>query len=267
MKGLAMCARSDWTRSLCGIVSAALMGAACVGCGQPSNDLLYSTAGPEGKLMTFDIRDVNKVTTTVVGLMGTEGCASLARSSSGVLYSICGPGILRPGQPQKLSTIDPKTGRATMFGSVLERLQVMGLEFAPDGMLYAVGDANQASPTFNSLYTVDVTSGAFTRVGSTGAPEFFMDFAFDRIGTMYGATSHTLFTIDRKSGTATKVVDFVGGGDVMGLTFNEKQDTLYATDFKMPVSALYRVDLQTGFLTPLAAVGYPFAHGLVPAIR
>jgi len=236
-----------------------------VGCGRQSDDQLYSTAGPEGKLLRFEVHDVNKVTTTVVGLMGTEGCGSLARSSTGVLYSICGPGISRPGPPQKLSTIDTKTGHATMFGNVIERLQVMGLEFAPDGTLYAAGDANKASPTFNSLYTVDVTSGTFTRVGSTGAPEFFMDFAFDRSGTMYGATSQALYTIDRKSGTATKVVDFVGGGDVMGLTFNAKQDTLYATDFKMPVSALYRVDLQSGFLTPVAAVGYPFAHGLVPA--
>ena len=112
----------------------------------------------------------------------------------------------------------------------------MGLEFAPDGTLYTVGDANPASPTFNSLYTVDVKTGAFTRVGSTGvpAPEFFMDFAFDKSGTMYGASSHTLFTIDRKTGTATKVADFVGGGDIMGLSFDAKQNRLYATDWKMP---------------------------------
>jgi DNA-binding beta-propeller fold protein YncE len=111
-----------------------------------------------------------------------------------------------------------------------------------------------------------VKTGAFTRVGSTSAPapEFFMDFAFDQKGTMYGATSHTLFTIDPKTGTASKVADFVGGGEIMGLSYDAKKNRLYATDWKAPNSALYLVDVQTGFLTPVAAVGYPMSHGLVP---
>jgi hypothetical protein len=32
----------------------------------------------------------------------------------------------------------------------------------------------------------------------------------------------------------------------------------------MPISALYLVDAKTGFLTPVAAIGYPLSHGLVP---
>jgi hypothetical protein len=141
---------------------------------------------------------------------------------------------------------------ATTFGIVVDGLQVVALEFAPNGTLYAVGDTNPASSTFNSLYTVDEKSGTFTRVGSTGVPppEFFMDFAFDSRGTMYGATGHGLFTIDPKTGTATKVVDFVGGGDISSLSYNAKQDKLYATDFKIPNSALYLIDTQTGFLKP-----------------
>ena len=46
-----------------------------------------------------------------------------------------------------------------LFGTEVFNLQVMGLEFAPDGTLYGVGDANRASPTFNSLYTVDLKTG------------------------------------------------------------------------------------------------------------
>ena len=102
---------------------------------------------------------------------------------------------------------------------VVNGLTVMALKFAPDGTLYAVGDSNSSSPTFNSFYTVDAKTGALTRIGSTGAPSFFMDFAFDRKGTMYAATSLALYTIDPKAGTATKVVDFVGGSSVMGLAF------------------------------------------------
>ena len=80
---------------------------------------------------------------------------------------------------------------------------------------------------------------------------------------MYAASSHTLFTIDRQTGTATKVVDFVGGGEVMGLAF-DAQNRLYASDWKRPNSALYLVDIHTGFLTPVAAIGYPLSHALVP---
>jgi DNA-binding beta-propeller fold protein YncE len=244
-----------------GIVLAAVSSVVWIGCDQRADDMLYATV-PD-KLVTLSIRGVNETTTTVVGTMGEPGCASLARSSAGVMYGVCGPGIMMPGGPQQLATIDLKTGHATLFGQSLTGLAVMGLEFSPDGTLYAVGDRNKASPTFNSLYTVNTSDGTFTRVGSTGAPEFFMDFAFDKNGTMFGATSHALFTIDPKTGTATKVNDFVGGGDIMGLSFDATKKRLYATDFKAPNSALYLVDLKTGFLTPVGTIGYPMSHGLV----
>jgi len=254
-------------RHFCGLVPLAVLCAASLNCGQGTADTFYANA--DNTLLTIEVRDGNQVTIAPVGPTGAFGCASIARSATGTLYSVCGLGIVKPDQPQQLATIDPKTGKATMFGKAVTGLQVMGLEFAPDGTLYAVGDGNAASPTFNSLYSVDIKSGEFTRIGATGvpAPEFFMDFAFDRNGTMYGATSHGLFTIDRKTGTATKVVDFVGGGDIMGLSYNVAQDRLYATDYKAPNSALYAVDVRTGFLTPLAATGYPLAHGLVSLVQ
>jgi hypothetical protein len=235
---------------------------------------IVNSPAADGKLVSIDVRDQNDVTITPIGAIGTFGCTSVALSRQGTLYSVCGPndfadtqhkyGCMTPG-PQQLATIDPKTGHATMFGAPVEKLNVMALEFAPDGTLYAVGDANPASPTFNTLYTVDQKTGAFTAVGSTGAPapNFFMDLAFDTRGTMYGASMFGLFTIDRKTGTATKVVDFVGGGVIMGLGYNAKQDKLYATDYKTPKSVLYAVDTKNGFLTPMADIGYPLSHGLV----
>jgi DNA-binding beta-propeller fold protein YncE len=249
----------------------------CSGPGARAVDRFYgivNSPDAKGKLVAIDVRDQDDVTITPIGTIGTFGCTSVALSKEGTLYSVCGPGdfvdthhkygCMTPG-PQQLATIDPKTGQATMFGEPVKDLNVMALEFAPDGTLYAVGDSNQASPTFNTLYTVDQKTGAFTAVGSTSvqAPNFFMDLAFDARGTMYGASMYGLFTIDRKTGTATKVVDFVGGGVVMGLGYNAKQDTLYATDWKTPNSALYVVDTKNGFLTPMADMGYPLSHGLV----
>jgi len=252
----------------------------CSGSTARSVDRFYgivNSPAADGKLVSIDVRNQNDVTITPIGAIGTFGCTSVALSKQGTLYSVCGPndfvdsqhkyGCMTPG-PQRLATIDPKTGHATMFGAPVEKLNVMALEFAPDGTLYAVGDANPASPTFNTLYTVDQKTGAFTAVGSTGAapPNFFMDLAFDNRGTMYGASMFGLFTIDRKTGTATKVVDFVGGDVIMGLGYNTKQDKLYATDYKAPNSALYVVDTKNGFLTPMAAIGYPLSHGLVASM-
>lgn len=250
---------------------------ACAGSTGRSVDRFYgiiNSPAADGKLVSIDVRDRNDVTITPIGATGTFGCTSVALSRQGILYSVCGPngfadtqhkyGCMTPG-PQQLATIDPKTGQATMFGVPVEELNVMALEFAPDGTLYAVGDANSASPTFNTLYTVDQKTGAFTAVGSTSvpAPDFFMDLAFDARGTMYGASMFGLFTIDRQTATATKVVDFVGGGAVMGLGYNAKQDKLYATDYRTPKSVLYAVDIHNGFLTPMADIGYPLSHGLV----
>jgi DNA-binding beta-propeller fold protein YncE len=265
------------------ILPIAVLCASTIGCSGRARSVdrfygIVDSPSADGKLVSIDVRDQNDVTITPIGTIGTFGCTSVALSKAGTLYSVCGPGnfvdtqhkyaCMTPG-PQQLATIDPNTGHATMFGAPVEKLDVMALEFAPDGTLYAVGDANPASPTYNTLYTVDQKTGTFSPVGSMGvpAPNFLMDLAFDTRGTMYGASMFGLYTIDRKTGTATKLVDFVGGGLVMGLGYNAKQDKLYATDWKSPKSALYVVDTKNGFLTPMADIGYPLSHGLVAMMR
>jgi hypothetical protein len=226
-------------------------------------DRLYASAEMGTKIIQIEVRDANKITSKTIGQTGTVGCVSMAVSPSGSLYSMCGPGAGSPG-PQQLATIDLQTGHANPFGITVNGLTVMGLKFAPDGTLYAVGDSNPSSPTFNSLYKVDAT-GAFTRIGSTGAPSFFMDFAFDGKGTMYGATSLGLYSIDPKTAVATKIADFVGGSAIMGLAFSRDASKLYASDFKTPVSDLYLVDPKSGFLTPVATTGYANSHNLALA--
>jgi len=230
---------------------------------------------PGPNLIAIHVQNVNKTTTTLIGPMGGGACASLALSPWGTLYSMCGDlfGV------QKLATIDRGDGHATLFGMGVSGLAVMSLEFGPDGTLYAVGNCNPGptectpgSPNYNSLYKVNVGTGLFTRVGPTGAPFFFMDLAIDSNGNMYGVTCplspsggalSTLYRIDLATGTATKVVDLVGSTSLMGLSFDRKNNKLYATDFYSINSALYLVDIQTGFLTPVATTGYGFSSNLV----
>jgi hypothetical protein len=186
---------------------------------------------------------------------------------------MCGPQF----GAQQLATIDQKTGRADLFGVAVRRLAVMAMAFAPNGILYAVGDCHpdakfectpDSDPNYNSLYTVNVTTGAFTRVGSTGAPQFFMDLAFDRNGTMFGVTTTVnpstvpavLYHLDPVTGKATKIVNLVGNNYVMGLAFS-REGKLYATDDSQN-PGLYLINIKTGFETAIAALPFGLSSGL-----
>ena len=237
-----------------------------------ATNLFYTTAGAGAEVVAINLRG-RRITTTDIGPTSGGNCASLALSPSGTLYSMCGPLFGN----QQLATIDPTTGRATLFGAVVPGLAVMAMAFARDGTLYAVGDCNPnanfectpgSDPNYNSLYTVNEATGAFTRVGPTGAAQFFMDLAFDREGHLFGVTTTVnpssvpaiLYRIDRATGTATKIVDLVGSNSVMGLAFG-RNGQLYASDFA-PNPRLYRIDIETGVETAIAALPFGFSSGL-----
>lgn len=237
-----------------------------------AKNLFYTTAGFGGEVFAIKVRG-RRVTTTDIGPTNGGNCLSLALSPSGTLYSMCGTLF----GDQQLATIDPKTGRAKLFGVTVSGLAVMAMAFGGDGTLYAVGDCNPdanfectpgSDPNYNSLYRVNEATGAFTRVGPTGAAQFFMDLAFDRKGHMYGVTSTVnpssvpaiLYRINPATGAATTIVHLVGSNSVMGLAFGRKGQ-LYATDFA-PNPSLYLIDIETGLETAIAALPFGFSSGL-----
>jgi hypothetical protein len=243
--------------------------------------LFYTLSGanPEAEeLWAIQVRG-SKITTTEIGPLSGGGCASLALSPlTRKLYSMCSvdPSTFPLGDMQ-LVTIDTNSGLATPIpsGSV-NQLGVMAMAFAPDGTLYLVGgcvpylappfstpDCNPGAPGFNSLYTVDVKTGDVTLIGSgTGAPEYFMDLAFDRNGNLFGETSTltpayppaVLYRIDTTTGKATKIVNLVGSSTVMGLAFDQN-GKLYATDFTQN-PGFYLIDPKTGFETAIGALPF-----------
>ena len=234
-----------------------------------------SSGGPNGvELFAIEVRGSN-ITARDIGAMRGGDCATLALSRSGTLYSMCGALF----GDQQLATVDRKTGQATLFGVKVPGLAVMAMAFAPDGVLYAIGDCNPdpnahfectagSDPNFNSLYRVNKATGAFTRVGGTGAAQFFMDLAFDRDGKLFGVTTTLnpstvpaiLYRINLATGKATKTVNLVGSNYVMGLAFG-RDGRLYATDF-FQNTGLYLIDLKTGFETTIAALPFGFSSGL-----
>jgi hypothetical protein len=244
-----------------------------------AGQLFYTTSGagtglPNGaEIFAIAVRGA-KVTTRDVGPTHGGDCGSLALSPHGTLYSMCGPLF----GAQQLATINKKTGRAHLFGVHVPGLAVMAMAFGRNGTLYAVGDCNPAPVTFectpgprtyNSLYRVNVRTGKFTRIGSTGAPQLFMDLTFDRHGNMLGVTTTVnpsgtpaiLYRINPITGKATKLFNLVGSNLVMGLAFG-RDGKLYATDnFEFP--GLYVIDTKTGFETAIAALPFGFSSDLV----
>ena len=243
-----------------------------------AGQVFYTTSGagnglPNGaEIFAIAVRGTT-VTTRDVGPTHGGDCGSLARSPRGTLYSMCGTLF----GAQQLATIDQRTGRAHLFGRHVHGLAVMAMAFGRNGTLYAVGDCNPAPKTFectpgqaayNSLYKVNARTGVFTRIGSTGAPQFFMDLTFDHNGNMLGETSTVnpslipaiLYRINPATGKATKLFNLVGSNTVMGLAFGP-DGKLYATDFTQN-PGLYRIDTKTGFETAIAALPFGFSSGL-----
>jgi len=243
-----------------------------------AEQLFYTTSGagtglPNGAEIFAIAVSGTKVTTRDIGPTHGGDCGSLALSPQRTLYSMCGPLF----GAQQLATIDQKTGRAHLFGVPVPGLAVMAMAFGPNGTLYAVGDCNPAPTTFectpgpaayNSLYKVDVRTGAFTRIGPTGAPQFFMDLTFDSHGNMLGVTTTLnpsaipaiLYRINPATGKATKLFNLVGSNSVMGLAFG-RDGKLYATDNPQN-PGLYLVNTKTGFETAIAALPFGFSSGL-----
>jgi hypothetical protein len=225
--------------------------------------LLYATAGGGTKLVAFNLEAGN---VRVIGDIGFPRSLSLA---------FCRPGgrpytITSMQDPIKaqLATLDLSTGAATLIGSPLgQNLLIMGMTCSPDGTLYAVGQADSTNPDFNSLYTVDRETGLASRVGSTGVlvpggvfSGFIMSLDFAPDGTLYGANTSSLYTIDPLTGQATKVVDFNGVTMVMGLAI-AKDWSFYVSDY-VAQSKIYAVDVSTGAATPVLNSGLAFVHNI-----
>jgi hypothetical protein len=239
--------------------------------------VFYTTSGAGtglkngAEIFAITVRGATATTRDIGPTFGGD-CGSLARSPHGTLYSMCGPTF----GAQQLATINQKTGRAHLFGVRVPGLAVMALAFGRNGTLYAVGDCNPAPVTFectadkdfNALYTVNVTTGAFTRIGPTRAPQFFMDLTVDRHGTLLGVTTTLnpsgtpaiLYRINPATGKAAKLINLTGSNYVMGLAFG-RDGKLYATDaFANP--GLYRVGTTTGLETAITALPFGFSSGL-----
>jgi WD40 repeat protein len=114
-------------------------------------DVLYANGNSGGANNELYTIDVSTGAVTLVGYIPFPGVQALTFSPAGVLYGWDAGGA-------GLITIDPSTANAADVNpGVGGSFDIQTLAFSPDGVLYGAND---------SLFTIDLTSGAQTLVGN-----------------------------------------------------------------------------------------------------
>lgn len=148
------------------------------------------------------------------------------------------------GDGTALYITDSTTGSSTLVG-LFGYSAVYGDAFSPSGQLYAMVDSYYPS----TLATVNLSTGAATPVGAPTGIANLMGIAFAPNGTLYGASwdTNSLYTLNTSTGAATLVGSLGMPGQVMDLSWDYQNGTMYAIADSGPSgSLLYTVDLTTG---------------------
>ncbi len=146
-----------------------------------------------------------------------------------------------------LYSIDAGTGTQTFIGGTIG---VNGMAFDGTTQTWYVTSAN-------SLYTMDVSSGATTLIGAHGVTNTFIGLASDILGNMYAydvlwTGDSTLYSVDKATGVATAIGP-MGYGFVYAqdMGFDRDNDILYIAGYfnDGSSSALLTCDVSTGACT------------------
>ncbi len=181
---------------------------------------------------------------TIIGLTGVHGLYwnGLTMDSQGWLYSAYGNDWLG----FSIYRINPSNGSATL--AVATNFSEIGsMAFDQTGVLYLAHDPIwPAAGGIYELYTLDLSSGIESFVGSTGSVNLLaMDFCGDQLYAQN--TSNGLLLIDTYTGVATDVNPNVAGplGATMSMCFDD-QGALYYLDH-----AIWVQDKDSGIRNPI----------------
>jgi len=159
-----------------------------------------------------------------------------------------------------LELIDTSTSSVTPIGATGVNVNFGDLAPSPTpGLAYMVDGRQSGDIVNSSLYTLNLTTGAATLVGSTGVPDMF-GLAYDPntstiFGTTYSEGVVGLYSVNASTGAAT----FIGPTSISNstreidaLTYNTATHSLVG--ISAGFSSLYTIDETTGALTLLASL-------------
>lgn len=150
-------------------------------------------------------------------------------------------------RPSQLYRVNLANGAATRIGDT-GVTSFSGLEFAPDGTLYATRANN------NNLYRININTGASTLLFNVGIGG--EDLAYDHFNdVLYVTDGSRLARVDPAARTSTRVGSH-GVNHLVGLEFDEAGQ-LYASrggPYSSFTPSMYRVSKTTGAATQIAAI-------------
>lgn len=191
-----------------------------------------SWTGSDDGTHYFKLVRVNGQTGNVTTIGGFDFFTGLAYGTDGRLY----------GVSDKLCIINPDDGTTSKVGDLVSQgtatpILMTEAAFAPDGTLFVI---ENASP--KRVFTVDLSTGGLTLVGTLDAFTIARGMEFSTNGTLYAAFAD-LFTLNASDMSTTSTV---GGTGVLieALTFGSG-GTLYGSDV-YPSTHIYSLNLSTG---------------------
>jgi sugar lactone lactonase YvrE len=178
--------------------------------------------------------------------------------------SLCAQRLIAVDNAGVLYRLDPLTGAKTPVATVSANAGTTA------GLAYdaAAGTMFATSTSTDSLYTIDLVTGAATLVGAYGDPALLMHgLELDGTGRLFGCSTHDggLYAISRTTGTAT-LVGPTGLAGTTNLAWDGARGVMFATNTF--TDSLYRIDLLTGTATlvgPLGASTGPNGAAVDPA--
>ena len=177
------------------------------------------------------VRRMLALAPVAIGAMGwaaTDVCAQSSR-------------MIAIDSARRLYNVDTSTGLVTEYLTATSNAGTTG------GLAYdcTSGTVYLTSTSLDSLFTLDVESGAATLIGAYGDTSVVMHgLEWDSsMGTLYGGTSERLFSIDTESGFAT-LIGATGVSSFSNLGYDSDNDVMYGTN--SGADSFYSVDRSTG---------------------
>ena len=223
---------------------------------------------------------VNTATGQVIGagsgglLQGASAIFGIAFSQDGTLYGLTGSDGFNTRNA--LYRIDPATSSATLVGPTgLSNIVKGDIAFDPvTHKLYGIEDI--PGPGIMNMFTIDLTTGHATTIGSVNTGSFgggLAALAFDPFGNLFilntAVLSNTnlsrLLKVDKATGAVISTLDLTGAilGYSAGLAFDPATGIAYIADGNFRgTNTLYTLNTSTGVLSAVGPTGTAFRFGI-----
>jgi len=174
--------------------------------------------------------------------------------SNNVLYAL-------PRVGTQFYQIDTTTAAINQIGTSTPLTGHMWSGLAYDVTTSTLYASSTTGNSASAIYTIDVSTGAASHIGTTTTAQSIADIAFDNSGQMYAHNlSNTIYLIDKTNGSATLLgnTGFNAAGPWHGLDYSFHNNTMYMATYNSITweKTVRSVNLTTGNTTSEGTINH-----------